>query len=369
MNLSRIMNELQSYEGEEIKIMEVCGTHTSSIFKNGIRNLISPRIHLISGPGCPVCVTPTPYIDRLVELSLLENHCILTFGDMMKVKGTSLSLSDAKALGARVKILYSPLTALKETQNNPHIQYIFAAVGFETTAPLYAVLLDEIIQNKIKNLTLLTSIKTILPALRYICEIEKGINAFLCPGHVSVITGAGVYREIAEKYGKPFVIAGFEGEHILAAIAEIVHQLKKKEYHMKNMYVSAVSEEGNQKATEMVSRYFEKEDAIWRGIGLIPGSGLKLRKEFIKYSAEGKEYNAGGAEYSADSAAFSEDLTENIAEGKQPAGCSCTDILLGRKSPKDCPLFDSVCTPFNAMGPCMVSSEGACGIWYRHREV
>jgi len=180
--LEAIKKELGEYEGKNIKIMEVCGTHTSSIFKNGIRSLISPRIQLISGPGCPVCVTASSYIDRLVEYSLKDNHCVLTFGDMMKVKGHKLSLTEAKATGGNVKILYSPLSAVKIAIKSPETQFIFAAVGFETTAPIYALMIEEIIKNNIKNLKLMTSIKTIIPAISYICENEKNIDAFLCPG-------------------------------------------------------------------------------------------------------------------------------------------------------------------------------------------
>ncbi len=204
--LQQVKDELKEYNGKQIKIMEVCGTHTSSIFKNGIRSLISPKIQLISGPGCPVCVTSSSYIDKLIEYSLKEKHCILTFGDMMKVKGNKLSLTEAKAIGGNVKILYSPLAAIKIAIENSDTQFIFAAVGFETTTPIYALLIEEIIKNNIKNLKLLTSIKTIIPALSFICENEKKIDAFLCPGHVSVITGCSVYKALADKYHKPFVV-------------------------------------------------------------------------------------------------------------------------------------------------------------------
>ena len=345
--LQQVKEELKGYDGETIKIMEVCGTHTSSIFKNGIRSLISPKIQLISGPGCPVCVTSSVYIDKLVEYSLREKHCVLTFGDMMKVKGNQYSLTEAKAIGANVRILYSPLSAIKTAMEDSETQYIFAAVGFETTTPIYALMIEEVVKNEIKNLKLLTSLKTILPALTYICENEKGINAFLCPGHVSVITGSSVYQELAEKYNKPFVVAGFEGEHILAAIAEIVHQATNHQSRLKNMYVSAVSEDGNRKAIEIVNTYFESTDDYWRGIGVIENSALKLKEEY-------KEYDAGSK---------FETVTEKV-----PKGCKCRDVILGRISPVECPLFKTICTPLNAIGPCMVSTEGACGVWYKNRE-
>ncbi len=343
--LSQIKDELKNYDGRPIKIMEVCGTHTGSIFKNGIRSLLSPKIQLISGPGCPVCVTSSSYIDRLVELSRMEKHCVLTFGDMMKVKGTQYSLTQAKAIGGQVTILYSPLAAIITALENPDTQYVFAAVGFETTTPIYALMMDEIITKGIKNLRLLTSLKTIIPALTFICENEEGIDAFLSPGHVSAIIGSHSYEELAEHYHKPFVIGGFEGEHILAAVYEIVTQVKNNHASVKNMYPSVVTEEGNQKATEMVNQYFEVSDDYWRGVGVIEGSALCLKEEY-------KEYDAGSR--------------LEAKEDIQPKGCRCTDVILGRIQPVDCPLFKTVCTPLSAVGPCMVSSEGACGIWYKN---
>lgn len=344
--LQIIVNKLKSYDGEKIKIMEVCGTHTSSIFKNGIRSLISPNIELISGPGCPVCVTSPAYMDKLIEYSLTENFCVLTFGDMMKVKGSKLSLREAEALGANVMVLYSPLDSIRIALENRETQFVFAAVGFETTTPIYAVLIEEIIKNKIPNLKILTSLKTILPAMSYVCENEKKIDAFLCPGHVSVITGCGVYEEMAEKYHKPFVVSGFEGEHILAALYEIVRQLQNKQYYVKNMYPNAVAEKGNTKALAMIDKYFEVADDYWRGIGNIKKSAFRLRSEFSRFDA--------GSNFEA-------------SIEKQPKGCRCRDVILGRIHPVDCPLFGKKCTPLNAVGPCMVSTEGVCGIWYKNR--
>ena len=347
MTLGQVKTELKEYDGEPIKIMEVCGTHTSSIFKNGIRSLISPKIQLISGPGCPVCVTASAYIDKLVDYSLMENHCVLTFGDMMKVKGNKLCLTQASAVGGNVKILYSPLDAVKIALENSQTQYVFAAVGFETTTPIYAVLIEEMKKNKIKNLKLLTSLKTIIPAVSYICENEEKIDAFLAPGHVCVIIGYSDFNELAIKYHKPFVVAGFEGEHILAAIYEIVHQIKNKQSNVKNMYVNAVSEEGNIKALAMMDKYFEKADDYWRGIGIIKNSALRIRPEFA-------EFDAGS--------------TFEEYKESPPKGCRCRDVILGRINPNECPLFSIKCTPLNAIGPCMVSTEGVCGIWFKNRE-
>jgi hydrogenase expression/formation protein HypD len=345
ITLDQIIKELKNYDGKSIKIMEVCGTHTSSIFKHGVRSLISEKLELISGPGCPVCVTSAEYIDKLVEYSLRNNYCILTFADMLKVKGSKQSLADAKASGGKVRMLYSPLSAIGMALEEPETQFIIAAVGFETTTPIYALIMDEVIKQNIKNIQLLTSIKTILPALTYICENEPGIDAFLCPGHVSVITGSRIYEELAVKYNKPFVIAGFEGEHILAAVYEIARQIKLNSFRVTNLYPSVVGEAGNERARDLVDQFFEAVDEDWREIGRINASGLRLRAKY-------RYYDAGSEFYSEPS--------------ESPKGCRCRDVILGRIYPVDCPLFYKVCTPVNAIGPCMVSTEGACGIWYKN---
>lgn len=345
MTLEQVKSEIKDYKGRTIKIMEVCGTHTASIFKAGIRTMLPAEIRLISGPGCPVCVTPSAYIDKLAEYSLKENYEVLTFGDMMKVRGSKYSLTQAKALGGQVRYLYSPLQSLALAKENPQITYIFAAVGFETTVPLYAILLEEMEKAGIENLKLLVAVKTMIPALSYLCEKEE-IDGFLCPGHVSVIIGSKAYEPLAAKYRKPFVVTGFEGEHILASIYEILTQIRSEEYQVKNLYTSAVKEEGNRKAFGAVMKYFEPCDAYWRGIGSIPGSGLRLKEEYLKYDAGSEE-------------AFTEETL--------PKGCRCTDVILGRLQPVECPAFGKRCTPMDALGPCMVSTEGACGIWYKNQ--
>ena len=334
---------LKNYKGKPIKIMEVCGTHTTAIFKAGIKELISPRIQLISGPGCPVCVTPTSYIDRLVELCLKENTCVLSFGDMLKVNGTSLSLSSAKAKGGQVRLIYSPLQALELAEKSPSTLFVVAAVGFETTIPSYALLIESIIEKNIKNIKILTSLKTVAPAVCFICEHENDIDGFLCPGHVSVIIGSKAYESLAEKYKKPFVVVGFEAQPILAAILDIIYQLEDKKSEMINFYKSTVSDDGNIKAQEIIAKYFVEYDALWRGIGKISGSGLTLRDEF----------------------AFLEASETKDEYDKEIKNCSCSEVILGKRSPQDCPLFGKTCTPTSPVGACMVSTEGACGIYYR----
>ena len=343
MEINEIIDFLKKYDGREIKLMEVCGTHTSSIVRSGIRDIISAKIKLISGPGCPVCVTPAAYVDKCVEYAQKENHVLATFGDMMKVPGVSGSLSAAKGRGARVELMYSPFEIIEKAQKNTGTEYVVAAVGFETTAPAFAMLLEEAANRNIKNIRLLTALRTIAPALSWICENEKGIDGFICPGHVSVITGKAGYEKLCEKYNRPFAIAGFEPEHILACIYDLACSIsggRRPEVH--NLYKSVVKDEGNKKAQEAIASCFEEGDAMWRGIGMVENSGLYLSGEYLRYD--------GG------SFGLNED-------GGGPVGCRCGDVITGRASPDECPMFGRECRPGNPVGPCMASSEGACGIW------
>lgn len=347
MDIEQIIQELKEYSGPELKIMEVCGTHTSSIFRSGIRSLISHKIKLISGPGCPVCVTPASYIDRCVDYSKREQHVLMTFGDMMKVPGMGGSLSCAKGEGAKVELMYSPLKVIEKAKENPDIVYIIAGVGFETTIPAYALTIEEAARQGIKNIRLLTALKLIMPALNWICENEDGIDGFICPGHVSVIIGSNAYELTAQRYEKPFVVAGFEPEHILAAIYDIVRLRTKKHkgFYVHNLYKNAVRTEGNQKAQEIIDRCFEPGDAVWRGLGMIKDSGLYLKPEYADYDAGSKG------------------LDSDI---RLPESCRCGDVIIGRINPDECPMFGKACNPLTPYGPCMVSSEGACGIWHRN---
>ncbi len=345
-NAEQIIKELKEYDGPTVKIMEVCGTHTASIFKSGIRSLISPRIKLISGPGCPVCVTPAAYIDRCIEYARKGNHVLVTFGDMMKVPGLRGSLSQSRGEGARVELMYSPMEVVEKARRNPQTTYVIAGVGFETTVPAYALTLEEAAGKGVKNIRLLTALKTVMPALKWICENENAIDAFLCPGHVSVIIGSAAYEQLAVEYGKPFVVAGFEPEHILTGIYDIIRQLESKQKPLvHNLYKNAVREEGNKKALDIINRFFEPGAAMWRGLGMIPDSGFYLRPEYEAYD--------GG----------SRGLDQDI---QLPEACRCGDVIIGRINPDQCSMFGKSCNPMNPYGPCMVSSEGACGIWYRN---
>ncbi|MDR1815594.1 MAG: hydrogenase formation protein HypD [Clostridiales Family XIII bacterium] len=370
---------LRGYDGPPLKIMEVCGTHTAAIMKSGIRSFLSPKIRLVSGPGCPVCVTPTSYIDACLEIAATPGHCLVSFGDMLKVPGSAggrmpplqyqagsecaggvgRTLSDALGAGESVHMVYAPFDALPLAEAHPEICYVVAAVGFETTAPAYALLMEEAEARGLGNIRLLTALKSALAAIDHICASGEGVDAFLCPGHVSVITGSRVYEPLAARYGKPFVVAGFEARHILEAVYECV-RLSQRAPLVRNLYPEAVREEGNPKALALIERYFERQDAVWRGLGVIPASGYVLRD---RCAEDGAAYDFTGSSGGANG---KEDVIPN-ADGALPQGCRCGDVILGRIDPPDCPLFGASCTPARAVGPCMVSSEGACGIWFRNR--
>ncbi len=336
IDLNTVINELKNYDGEEIRLMEVCGTHTASISENGIPSMLSPKIRLISGPGCPVCVTVTAVIDKLVELSLRDDTCVLTFGDLIRVKGTGKSLADAKAEGANVKMIYSPMETIKLAKENPETNYVFAAIGFETTTPVYALLVQKAMEEGIDNIKLLTSLKTMPEVIRWVVKNEGNIDGFIAPGHVSAVTGGGIFKELSKELGIPFVVSGFEGEQLLLTIYALVKMKGKSGY--KNLYPQVVTDEGNLKAKELINRFFENSDASWRGMGKIAGSGMVLKEEYRKFDAG----------------------SLSLDEDNMPKGCCCDKVLVGKIRPCDCPLFGKSCTPDNAHGACMVSTEGSC---------
>lgn len=348
--LERAVEYLRSYDGPERKLMEVCGTHTAALFKTGVRSLLSPKIRLIAGPGCPVCVTPTAYVDRCIEYACRPGHVLVSFGDMLKVPGKEGSLSDKKGQGARVELMYSPFEVLEKAEADPETIYVIAAVGFETTAPAFALTLQAADARGIENIRMVTALKTVLPALEWVCSREKGIDGFLCPGHVSVIIGSDAYRQLAEASGKPFSVAGFEAEHLIAAIYYLVRRLDPRQGGgpaggVENLYRSAVRQEGNPRARQVLETFFEPGPAVWRGLGRIEDSGLYLKPEFSRFD--------GG----------SRDLA---GDRPLPPECCCSQVITGRKTPSECPMFGKACTPEQPFGPCMVSAEGACGIWYQN---
>jgi hydrogenase expression/formation protein HypD len=336
-----------SYRGRELRFMEVCGTHTAAIFQQGLRDIISPDIRLISGPGCPVCVTPVAYIDRAVALCLTPGVTVVSFGDMLKVPGTKMSLAEAKGEGGSVRLVYAPAEMLSLAQEHPERQFVMAAVGFETTAPVYALLLAEAVRLGLKNVRLLMALRRVVPILSYVCQEDNALDGFLAPGHVSTIIGTEVYKPLAERWHKPFVVGGFAAEEILLALGLLTEQAERGGAAVLNAYPAAVCTEGNRRALALLDEYFETGSAYWRGLGELTASGLYLRSEFA-------DFDAG---------------SRGLSDVETPgARCRCGDVILGRITPAACPLFRHECTPVRALGPCMVSAEGTCGTWFRYVE-
>lgn len=334
--------------GRLVRIMEVCGTHTVSASRSGLRSLLPAQVKLISGPGCPVCVTSQAYIDATVDLALAGKATVATYGDMIRVPGKKGSLEQARAKGASVRVITSAMDALKLAQAEPDNQVVFAAVGFETTTPPTADVLIRAERQGLANFSVLAAHKLVIPAmLALLASGEVQIDGFLCPGHVSVIIGSDAYRPVVEQYGKPCVVAGFEPAQILAGLTEIVEQVADGRAALGNVYGAAVRAQGNPAAQRLVGEVFEVGDADWRSIGVIPGSGLVLNQKYRKYDAA-ERFNV---EFGPDSAT---------------PGCRCGDVIKGLSDPFDCPLFGKVCTPQKPIGPCMVSSEGSCQAYFKY---
>ncbi|WP_297213318.1 hydrogenase formation protein HypD [Thermodesulfovibrio sp.] len=333
---------------KQINIMEVCGTHTVAIFRHGIRSIIPSNIRLLSGPGCPVCVTPVEDIDRMLFIAKKPEVILTTFGDMMRVPGSNGSLYRAKAEGADIRMVYSPLDALNIAEQNREKKIVFFAVGFETTSPLIAATLYEADRRGVPNFFIYSVHKLVPPALEVLINTEDlKLDGFILPGHVSTIIGSKVYEFIASKYKKACVITGFDADDILNAIAMLLMQIIEKSPKIEIQYRDAVKPEGNPKAVEILYRYFEPCDSNWRGIGIIPNSGLRLKEEFLHRDAL-KLF----------------DIPE--IKSVEPRGCQCGLVLRGIKNPPECPLFAKKCTPENPVGACMVSSEGSCAAYYKY---
>lgn len=345
---SIILKEILRLAHGHIRLMEVCGTHTVSIFRSGIRSLLPEGIELISGPGCPVCVTPVGEIDRAIALAQIKDVALLTFGDLMRVPATSSSLNQERAMGRDIRIVTSPLDAVEIAQREAQRRIIFFAVGFETTSPAIAAAVKEARRRGISNLYLLSCQRLIPPAIRaLVSSRDLKIDGFILPGHVSVIIGKTPYSFIAREFSLMGVITGFEALDILEGVYMLLCQKKEGRSEIEVQYRRAVKEEGNQLALEIMEEVFEPVSARWRGLGMIPESGLTLREEF-------KEMDAA--------------LVFDIPykDKKDPPGCLCGEILQGLKSPPDCPLFDTRCTPEMPVGPCMVSSEGSCAAFHKY---
>lgn len=344
----QLLNEIEELASEPFKIMEVCGSHTVAIAKSGIRELLPENVQLVSGPGCPVCVTDNADIDRFLSLAKQPGVIITTFGDMLRVPGSKTSLQNVRAEGAEVRVVYSTLDALEIARQNPKQEVVFLGVGFETTIPTVAVSIEIAQRNDIRNYSILSMHKLVPPVLELlVTDPELGINGFINPGHVCSVLGTEPFEFIAAKYGIPNVVAGFEGLDILTTIYMLLKQRAEKRAEVEIQYSRVVKREGNPKAREYMDQYFQPADALWRGMGMIPQSGLKIKPEYSQYDAESRF-------------ALPEPVESHIP------GCQCGDILKGRVLPPDCALFGKACTPLKPVGPCMVSSEGSCAAFYRY---
>jgi hydrogenase expression/formation protein HypD len=342
-----LVDELRKTIDRPLRIMEVCGTHTMAIFRHGLRSLMPEGLELISGPGCPVCVTSSAHIDGFIEVANREGVRVAIFGDLFRVPGSHGSLARAQSMGAQVEVVYSPMDALTLAGKYPQQMTVFLSVGFETTIPLVAATILEAERLKVDNFAVFSAHKIMPPALTALLgDPELRLDGLLCPGHVSTIIGAAAYEPLAANYRLSCVVAGFEPVDVLQAIIMLARQAREGRAEVENAYGRAVSWQGNLRAQKLMHDVFEPVDCQWRGLGTIPASGMAIREHFSRFDAEKR---------------FAIRLTET----PEPKGCLCGQILKGRKSPADCPLFAGRCTPVNPVGPCIVSSEGTCAAHYR----
>jgi hydrogenase expression/formation protein HypD len=350
LRVRELVNRIESLAArrpERIRLMEICGTHTVSLFRSGVKHLLGDTLDLISGPGCPVCVTSQGYIDAACELADRKDVTICTYGDMVRVPGRTGSLEEHRAKGADVRVVYCPRDAVSLAAERPDQKIVFLAIGFETTAPATAAAILEARQKGVENFFVLSAHKTVIPAVAALLEGGVALDGLLCPGHVSIIIGANAYQVVVDRWGVPCAIAGFEPVGMLAGIASLVEQVIEDAPRVDNVYGVAVKPEGNRAAIELLDRVFAPADATWRAIGVIPGSGLDLRPEYERFDARAALDVAIGADY-------------------EPVGCRCGEVIQGKATPGECPLFGTGCTPMNPVGPCMVSSEGTCAAWYKY---
>lgn len=344
----RIVKKIERFDSFKVNLMEVCGTHTMVIFKQGLKGILPKNVNLLSGPGCPVCVTSQEDIDKAIELAKDRNVIITTFGDMIRVPGTNSSLEKEKGNGADVRIIYSPSEALRIARENPAREVVFLAIGFETTSPLIAASLLDAQKEKIDNFYIFSSHKLIPPAMEALSKSkEVRIDGFICPGHVSVTIGSNAYKFIAQKYNVPCVIGGFEPLDVLQSIYMLLKQIKEKRVEVEIEYFRAVHPQGNRIAQELIAEVFEVSDVMWRGLGTIPKSGLRLKRKFYDYDAE-------------------REFRPKVKRSKENPDCACGEVLRGAKKPTQCKLYKKVCNPEEPYGPCMVSSEGTCAAYYKY---
>ncbi len=331
-----------------LKLMEVCGTHTVEIFRHGIRGVIPRNITLLSGPGCPVCVTAVRDVDAAIAVAKIPGTIVTTFGDMMRVPGGTESMLEARSEGADIRVVYSPMDAIALAQKEPGREVVFFATGFETTSPLIAGTILHAEQAGIRNFSVYAAHKLVPPALRALLDSpDVQVDGFILPGHVSTIIGSRPYAFLAQEYKKPSVITGFEASEIVEGIVMIARQIAQQRAAVEIQYASVVREEGNPRAMELLDHYFEPADAYWRGIGVIPASGLSIREAYSAFDAARR-------------------FDPPPSDAAEPELCSCGDILRGVKVPTECALFGTGCTPDAPVGPCMVSTEGSCAAYYKY---
>ena len=343
-----LIHSIEKWAPEQATLMEVCGTHTVAIARNGLRTMMPEGIRLASGPGCPVCVTSHKDIDTVIALSRVPGVTIATFGDMTRVPGSTSSLLKEQAQGRSINIVYSPLDALTLAKENPDEQIVFVGVGFETTTPLVAMAIKRAKAMGLKNFSVFVAHKNMPGALETIvADPALKIDALILPGHVSTIIGVKPYEFLAQKYGIPGVITGFEPVDVLQGIAMIMRQLHEGRAEIEIAYSRGVMKEGNPVALAAIEEVFETVDATWRGLGVIPGSGYAIRDEYKEFDAFAR-------------------FSPEVEPTQEPKGCRCGDVLRGIMAPNECPLFRKVCTPENPIGPCMVSSEGSCAAYFRY---
>lgn len=342
----KLIDQINKASTKPITLMEVCGGHTMAIQKFGIPSLLPENIKLVSGPGCPVCVSSRKYIDQSVAYAKLPNVIITTYGDLIRIPGSSSTLDEEKAKGADVRIIYSVLDALKIAKDNPKKKIIFLGIGFETTAPSSAVGIINAHKQGITNFFLFSSHKVMPPAMTALIDEGVKIDGYIAPGHVSTITGSGIYKDIADIYKLGCVISGFEPVDLLRSILMLIRQFENGTPKVEIEYSRVVKPEGNLKAQQMLDEVFELKDDWWRGLGILPKSGLKIRDLYKKYDAEFM-------------------IPVEVEATREDKGCLCGEILKGLKNPKDCKLFGKGCTPSDPVGACMVSHEGACNAYYR----
>jgi hydrogenase expression/formation protein HypD len=343
--------EMAARLSKPVTFMEVCGTHTMSIYQFGIRSLLPANVRLISGPGCPVCVTPIDYVDKAVAYARLPETIVATFGDMLRVPGSTSSLMQERARGADIRIVYSTLDAVALAEKNPGKKVIFLGVGFETTAPTIAGSIKTAASRGLTNYFVLAAHKTIpVPMQVLSSDPELGIDGYICPAHVSAIIGADAYRFLAKEHGVPCVVTGFEPADVMHGVSMLVRQIVEKRSEVEIQYSRFVTWEGNRKAQALLEEVFTPADTAWRGIGVIPQSGLVIAEKYAAFDAE-------------------KSIPVEVEESREAKGCMCGEVLKGKVAPNDCPLFGKVCTPEEPVGACMVSSEGSCAAAYKYGQM